>query len=176
MVILRVAAFVAIALTQNPIQNPAAPPDTGTPSKASQSTEAISAKQYLENAKQTLSEVTEESLPSDARKVFSQLRSNFDALSSTYSASQISADIKTTDEGEPPDWTTRFSAVERDLALLIGGGAMLPPSTASSLLSPEDVPDISLLSQKDPSLNNRTVLEHFRLQLELFLDATGRSR
>src|SRR3974390_2319650 len=93
---LRIAAFVAIAL----IQNPAAPSDSpvGASSQASQPTTSqdISAKQYLDNAKQILSEVADESLPNDARKVFSQLRTNFDNLSSVYSASQAGADSKIT--------------------------------------------------------------------------------
>jgi hypothetical protein len=154
---LRVAGFVAIAL----MQGPTAPSDSpaGAPQDAQARPAAVSAKQYLDNAKQTLSGVAEESLPNDARKVVSQLRSDFAALSSAYSTS---------------DWMTRFYDVERDLALLIGGGAMLAPATASSLLSQQDVPDISLLGPKDPSLANRTVLERFRVQLELFYDATGR--
>jgi hypothetical protein len=174
---LRIAAFVAIAL----IQNPAAPSDSpvGASSQASQPTTSqdISAKQYLDNAKQILSEVADESLPNDARKVFSQLRTNFDNLSSVYSASQAGADSKITNgEGEAPVWMNSFYDVERDLALLIGGGAMLSPSSASPLLNPQDVPDISILRQQDPSLSNRTVLERFRLQLELFFDATSRAR
>jgi hypothetical protein len=168
---LRLAAFVAIAL----IQNPAVPSDSrvDTSSQAPKPiSQVVSAKQYLDNAKQSLSEVAEESLPNDARKVYSQLHSDFGGLSSTY---QVSADTKIS-EGEAPDWMSSFYAVERDLALLIGGGAMLSPSSMSALLSPQNVPDISLLGQRDPSLNNRTILERFRVQLELFFDATGRSR
>ena len=170
---LRLAAFVAIAL----LQNPAVPSDSriDTSSQAPKPiSQVVSAKQCLDNAKQSLSEVAEESLPNDARKVFFQLRSDFGGLSSTY---QVSADSKLSEgEGEAPDWMSSFYAVERDLARLIGGGAMLSPSSMSALLSPQDVPDISLLGQKDPSLNNRTILERFRVQLELFFDATGRSR
>jgi hypothetical protein len=170
----RVAAFVALAL----IQNPTAPTDSraGAPPQAPQqsTSKAVSAKQYLDNANQALSEVAEESLPSDARKVFAQLRSNFADLSSAY---PVSPDVKiSAGEGEAPDWMASFYDVERDLALLIGGGAMLSPSSASPLLSPKDIPDISLLREKEPSLSNRTMLERFRVQLELFFDATGRSR
>ncbi len=171
---LYVTALVAIAL----IQGPAAPSNSAptSPQGAQPPTPAVTAKQYLDNAKQALSGVAGETLPKDAQKVFSQLQSDFAGLSSAYSTSQPPLqDAKPTDiEGVPPDWMTRFYDVERDLALLIGGGAMLPPTTASSLLSPEDVPDISLLAQKDPSMATRTALERFRVQLELFYDATGR--
>ena len=172
---LRVAAFVAIALIQSLAalsESPAVVPQGAEPTQ----TAAISPRQYLDSAKQALSGVAEESLPKDARKVFSQLQSDFAGLSSAYSTGQpplhVGADGRTT-EGVAPDWMTRFYDVERDLALLIGGGAMLAP-TANSLLGPDDVPDISLVGQKDPNMANRTVLERFRMQLELFYDATGR--
>jgi hypothetical protein len=174
---LRVTAFVAIALIQSlPAlsESPAVVPQGAEPTQ----TAAISPRQYLDSAKQVLSGVAEESLPKDAKKVFSQLQSDFAGLSSAYSSGQpplqVRGDAKTADiEGVPPDWMSRFYDVERDLALLIGGGAMLAP-TANSLLGPDDVPDISLVGQKDPNMANRTVLERFRVQLELFYDATGR--
>jgi hypothetical protein len=173
---LHVAAFVAITLIQGPAAPSGSP--TGAPQGAQPPPAPVSAKQYLDNAKQTLTGVAEESLPKDARKVFSQLQSDFAGLSSAYSTGQpplhVDADAKTTDiEGVAPDWMSRFYDVERDLALLIGGGAMLAPA-ANSLLGPDDVPDISLLGQKDPNMANRVVLERFRVQLELFYDATGR--
>ena len=172
---LPMAAFVALALHPGP---PARSDLSTVWAQSAQPTPAaVSAKQYLDNAMQALSGVAEEALPNDARKVFSQLQSDFAALSSAYSAGraplQIDPDANTTDHTRlTPDWMTRFYDVERDLALLIGG-ATLAPSTASSLLRQQDVPDISLLGQNDPSQANRTVLERFRLQLELFYDATG---
>lgn len=162
---------------QAPPAPPAMPAQTATET-APPPPPSVTAPQYLDRARQLLAGINGDSLPKDAQKTLAQLRTDFDAMSMAYTASlaspQQSPALAAVEERGPTDWQSRFSDVERDLALLVGGGSMLVTRPPASAAGSVDVPDISQLSPGNTDGNSRPTLEGFRTQLELFYDATTR--
>jgi hypothetical protein len=108
---------------------------------------------HLSQAERMLSAVLQDSLKKDEQKQLAELRKHFAELVNAYRingdpfvppAVTQPADVEPDAKSKPANWKESFSAVEKDLAGLLGGVPSLPPSDA------------------------RRQLEQFRLELELF--------
>lgn len=184
------AAFICALVISSTVfaQTPSAPAGQGPPAPAPMPSAApavtppppppsVTAPQFLDHARQLLAGINGESLPKDAQKTLAQLRMDFDAMAAAYAASLATTKappVPVVEERGPTDWQTRFSDVERDLALLVGGGSMLVTKPPVSAAGTVDVPDISQLSPGKSETGSRPTLEGFRTQLELFYDAATR--
>ena len=113
----------------------------------------LSPQQHLTDAEAVLASVSETSMPSSAKKNFSQLRKDFSTLTSSYAEAQPKTAV----------WQSNLSDVERDLVRLIGSG--------SATLKVEDQKDLRALAAEVSDSATRASLEAFRTHVELFLDA-----
>lgn len=113
----------------------------------------VSAQQRLHDAQQALAAAPETTVPRHGQTSQSQLTEDFSALVSSYGAAEPGG-----------AWKVSFSAVERDVVRLIGGGGPLFDPAAS--LRPIRMLRSELLGSD--ALGPLTV---FRTDLELFYDA-----
>ena len=110
---------------------------------------------HLSQAGRLLSVVSQGSLTKDEQKQMVDLRKHFAELVDLYSSNPEGAaapaaapatDTNPEAESDPADWRLKFSEVEKDVAIIMGGVAAPPGSPA----------------------NAKRQLERFRLELELF--------
>lgn len=100
---------------------------------ASSSDAMMNPPKHLAEANQALDSIPQ-SVQADAEKPLAELRGHFAELASVYGAQgdQIGPRIAWRDPAnKPPNWRDSFSAVERDLTRLIGGGPSLAPFVVS---------------------------------------------
>ena len=116
---------------------------------------SVPAPQHLAEAARSLAGVSDESLRSETKKNFVQLRKDFETLSANYKASPATT----------ADWQPALWDVERDLVLLVGGGGLEPAIEAKPA---KPIPGLPAEVPESPA---RTALEEFRTHLELFFDA-----
>jgi hypothetical protein len=129
-----------------PATTPPTAPATNAPPR-------LSPQQHLTDAEAVLASVSETSMPSSAKKNFSQLRKDFSTLTSSYAEAQPKTAV----------WQSNLSDVERDLVRLIGSG--------SATLKVEDQKAIRGLPAEVSDSAARASLEAFRTHVELFFDA-----
>ena len=151
--------------------------------------------QYLGTAKQLLDAVPTKSLDGNGQTRLSHLREDFANLVTTYQTHAVTAPTSAASvakgaKGPATDvvaWEMKFSDVERDLTLILGGGSSrsVSPTTAVKTTGHTDsterptgtdssiaAPEIGV-KHLDPDV--RMQLEQVRTSVELFYDATGRT-
>ena len=132
-------AGIALSPPAIAAQTPENPPATTT---IAQQPARSTPTQYLGEAERLLNGIPQDSpkLKKDAAKRFSELRDRFAELVKAYQANgdpfvpaavNQEADVKSDKKSAPVNWKESFSDVEHDLAVILGGGGALPPSTTA---------------------------------------------
>jgi len=113
----------------------------------------IPPQQHLAEAGRILDGVSDKSFPNEGSKILAELKKDMSSLVSNFGSAEPKASV----------WMTNMYDVERNLALLVGGGNGLTP------VPTEEKPKPSKTEPTDPA--TRTALQDVRTHVELFYDA-----
>jgi hypothetical protein len=198
-VLMAVAAIVSVELGAAS-QTSKPPAGVATPSVATAARKPqVTPEQHLAEAKQALEGMSSSPRQRDVRDRLADLRKTFDEMASAYATgAQAPHGPKDLTQVTPIVWRNKFFDIEKDLALLIGGGSSpVADSTASAaasgtsdkngvapvvgtsgttaqtsqLVAAQGVKPLPEgANGVDPGL--RSELERFRTELEFFYDST----
>ena len=154
-----VVAGAAMPLAQSgetPARAGGQTPDAGQAPRATPAPPRISPQEHLAEAQRVLAGISSDKVPERGRKIFAQLQKDATTLPSKYGEAKASA-----------EWLASFYDVERNVALLIGGGdGVTAPDAPKVLASPQtEVTDSA----------TRAMIKEFRTHVELFYDAATRA-
>src|SRR5258707_796329 len=109
-------------------------------------------------------------MPKAAREGFGRVQTDKTSPLTSYPAAPDPSKAALSQDRGNIDWRMHFDDVERDLALLIGGGSIARDPGAPPEASLEIKPNKEMLGRSGTDVVNRTTLEQLREQLELFYD------
>jgi hypothetical protein len=177
------ALVAGAANAQDPAPSAASTPGA-TGRDQSPTAQPVSAAQRLATASKILTDIQDRDAKPDVKEMVGQIKSHFSEMASQYGKAEAKTEDKvverpipatapvgtsgTKSAGEKNDWKEKFSAVERDLTSIIGGG---PSMGASTTGAPAAAPTPGA-GMKDLPADLTKQLNDFRIQLELFYAAS----
>jgi hypothetical protein len=177
------ALAAGVAHAQAPAPSAASTPGA-TGRDQSPTAQPVSAADRLAAASKILGGIPDRDLKPDAKDLLSQVKKHFSEMVTLNGKAEAKTEDKvierqipvtapvgtsgTKSDGEKSDWKEKFSAIERDVTAMIGGG----PSTAGSGNGAPAATQMPGMTVKDLPPDVTRQLNDFRIQIELFYAAT----